>query len=339
MEQKLNTEALLEYSRAFAKRLNDYYFIDHNYIQGKEVLSFSEIKQVNLFIVKIIFEKWKDEMKKLKSPYFNYTHPTVSEALDNFMNILSQHIHIQKNDFYPLLVEATYDTLLLVLEPSQYFLHEFKKVSNHTVNLTRLKDIAKYLTINKGLMGVLIEKMRERNVEELHNKEMRQLFSEVYEENKNYIEPMEFRVKAFSDIHSLDLDKLYSNPQTSTNEMIFAENSEPKVPIYETTKLEEDNNVHKTYQKEESNVLGQYQQSKIDNLRNSISLNQKFIFINQLFNGNNLAYTEAIDDVEGSNTLKEAMDLIESKYAVPYHWQEDENEEVAHFYQLIRRKF
>ena len=119
----VNQSVLMQYSRSFAQKLTDYFFIDHQVIEGEEILKFCDIKQVNLLVIKLLFEKWQEETQKLRNPYFDYSRQDVQKALNNFMNILSQHISIRKDDFYVLVYEATKDALILALDPHLFFIN------------------------------------------------------------------------------------------------------------------------------------------------------------------------------------------------------------------------
>src|SRR5687768_1925565 len=102
----VNLAAVEEYSQSYAKRLSNYFFIDHDHITGKEILKFSDIHQINLFIINGLFDQWQQETAHFKSPYFDYDAEEVREALKAFMDTVSRHIIIRKDEFEPLLVKA-----------------------------------------------------------------------------------------------------------------------------------------------------------------------------------------------------------------------------------------
>ena len=164
---QINFEEINKYSQAFAQRLSDYFFIDHQTIEGKDILKFCDIQQVNLLILKNLFEKWQSETAKLKSPYFDYNKPEVKSALDTFMNALSQHIAIQKVHFLPLLVEATRDALYLILDPAKFYRNEIQKYAHSTFSVKRLQDIQKYIQYNKQLLKAFIEQLKKTGQESI----------------------------------------------------------------------------------------------------------------------------------------------------------------------------
>ncbi len=60
-------------------------------------------------------------------------------------------------------------------------------------------------------------------------------------------------------------------------------------------------------------------QSKIADLTKAIALHEKFLFINELFQGDNVPYNEFINKVNQLQTLDEALITI-NDYAGKYHW-------------------
>jgi hypothetical protein len=95
----------------FASKLADSFFLKNEKINGKEILSFCDIKQVNLFVVKELMRLWNAESEKWRSPFFNYESAEVQEVVAQFKIVLSNNISISKKDFVPLLKAATAQTL------------------------------------------------------------------------------------------------------------------------------------------------------------------------------------------------------------------------------------
>jgi hypothetical protein len=205
----LNLPEIDRYSQAFSRKMADYFFIDHSYITGKEILKFCDIQQVNLLIIKHLFDKWQGESSKFESPYFHYHHPQVQVALRAFMNVLSQHIQVHKNQFFPLLVSAVQDAFWLILNPIRFYQQEIAKTPVEHLNADYFKQIAKYIQFNKELLKALIQRFERTPVSSTD--EALRLLEEVYQENRHYIEPMDWRLKSFSDILSFDLNKIISH--------------------------------------------------------------------------------------------------------------------------------
>ncbi len=115
MDEKISLEAIALYGDAYAEKVLKGFFASKDNINGQEILSLCSVQQVNLFVVRELFKAWKEDTRKLKSPYFDFENPEVKEALDAFMNIASQHILISKAHFSPLLKKAVSQTLLVCI--------------------------------------------------------------------------------------------------------------------------------------------------------------------------------------------------------------------------------
>ena len=76
----------------------------------------------------------------------------------------------------------------------------------------------------------------------------------------------------------------------------------------------------------------------IDSIVGAISLNQKFGFINQLFHGDAVAYTQAIHELEHCRTFDEAQGILQSQYANKYMWRQSP-EEADDLLDIVRRRF
>lgn len=76
----------------------------------------------------------------------------------------------------------------------------------------------------------------------------------------------------------------------------------------------------------------------ITDLKQAINLNDKLLYIKDLFNGYNLAYSEAIDILNRFSSFKEAEDFLQSNYAVKNQWDTKEAT-VDKFYALLKRRY
>lgn len=77
---------------------------------------------------------------------------------------------------------------------------------------------------------------------------------------------------------------------------------------------------------------------KIVDLKSSISLNDKLLFIKDLFNGYSLAYSEAIELLNRYTTFAEADAFLQTNYALKNNWA-DKPQTVEKLYAVLRKKF
>lgn len=77
---------------------------------------------------------------------------------------------------------------------------------------------------------------------------------------------------------------------------------------------------------------------KIIDLKSSINLNDKLLFIKDLFNGYSLAYSEAIELLNRYTTFAEADAFLQTNYALKNNWA-DKPHTVEKLYAILRKKF
>lgn len=77
---------------------------------------------------------------------------------------------------------------------------------------------------------------------------------------------------------------------------------------------------------------------KIIDLKSSISLNDKLLFIKDLFNGYSLAYSEAVELLNRYTTFAEADAFLQTNYALKNNWA-DKPQTVEKLYVVLRKKF
>ncbi|GAB2550137.1 hypothetical protein [Spirosoma aerophilum] len=89
---------------------------------------------------------------------------------------------------------------------------------------------------------------------------------------------------------------------------------------------------------EPATVAEKFNRAPIESVARSISLNQKFRFINQLFNGNAVAYNQAVEEIDTLNNYGQALDLISYRYASQYLWDMS-SDEVSELVEILKRRF
>ena len=76
----------------------------------------------------------------------------------------------------------------------------------------------------------------------------------------------------------------------------------------------------------------------VRDLRKAIGINDRYVFINQLFRGDEVMYERSLKTINGFRILPEAEYWMERELKVKLGW--DENREATrHFYQLVKRRF
>ena len=86
----------------------------------------------------------------------------------------------------------------------------------------------------------------------------------------------------------------------------------------------------------EKTVADKLRQQPITDLKSAIGLNQKFLFMNDLFEGENEKFNDAINKINSFKTLQEALAYIDSEISSAW---DKENSSVINFMDLVERRF
>jgi hypothetical protein len=89
---------------------------------------------------------------------------------------------------------------------------------------------------------------------------------------------------------------------------------------------------------EKTEVVEVLKHEPIKDLRKAIGINDRFVFINELFRGDEPMYERSIKTINGFHIYPEAEYWINRELVVKLGWDK-ESEIVRHFYQLVKRRF
>ena len=78
--------------------------------------------------------------------------------------------------------------------------------------------------------------------------------------------------------------------------------------------------------------------NEVKDLKSMIKLNDKLLFVRDLFNGYSLAYSEAIELLNRYNDFKTADNFLKQNYATKNKWSENQNT-VDYFYEILNKRF
>jgi hypothetical protein len=447
MSNKFNANALTEYSKSYARRIVADYFQQHAIIGGRQILTLTPINQVNLFVISSLSDKWQADAEKFRSPYFDFTNAEVQEALQNFMNVVSQHISVRREHLEPLLADAVRRTLTLIFDPRAYFDDILRGQPDFTLTADTLKQITRYTKINQFIPAHITQRLNGRPF--IYVNQALNYLDEALTQHSHEIEYFDKYVTQFSEKLPIDLSVLlrghvlegfsgaptrsffdtatesavppaplvptapvmtpkapesepdYTEPSASEEptvstqpvaevEEVKAEpepivelresyrdedtvsggpmfldgntGPEPVAPISQPSQLQTgaistptvtevkpvytpaetahtlNDTLRETVTVEPVTVAETFHRAPIESVARSISLNQKFRFINQLFNGNTSAYNQAVEEIDTLNNYGQALDLISYRYASQYLWDMS-SDEVSELVEILKRRF
>jgi hypothetical protein len=338
MEGNINHELITSYSKEVSTKLMNDFFKQSSAIKGQQILQFCEVSQINFFIVKTLFENWKVEFDKLRSPYFDYQSEEVLMAARKFMNVLSKKILIQKDDFSPLLEAAVYKTVLLIFSPYEYYLQEINKPVFQQISIADLSDIQKYIKINGHLLQAYIDRFRADGIQAVFNDDAVRIFDEVCENIKGTPEDFEVYHKQLNKISPLDINTLYSNSENVSDE--FVEDNKPAESenINEKFKTEKKTLLDTLPAGQKEKIVDVHEKKPLDGIRQSITINQRFMFEKELFSSDKDEFEMVINYLDNCKSKQEAMEFVNENYALKKKW-DMEKEEVVEFFEIINKRF
>lgn len=341
MDEKISLDAIAQYGDAYADKVLKEFFSSKVKITGSEILSLCNVPQVNFFVIHELFKTWKEETSKLKSSYFDYETTDVQEALTNLMSVLSQNIAIDRSHFSPLLRKAVNQTLLVVFNPYDFF-SMIVTGQNNKLEVDSFKEELKYLKINKAPLEKMLQKLEEKGVKEITGNEAFSILDQILEEVNFNPEDVEDYLEKFSAVLPLDATKFYvTKPDpVATQSIPQKENiNKPATAAVKPTAapqaIKSKANINDTLTRQNRPTLIDNFQ-KIAKIKESLTINQKFMFTKVLFHGDFELFSQAVDHIDKLESIKTAIHYIENEHAGT--WDHD-SEEFHEFMELVEKRF
>ena len=139
----------------------------------------------------------------------------------------------------------------------------------------------------------------------------------------------------------------YEQPlETNPNDYLFESTLQiPTLPeeeivveVASEAQLPEELEVNNKFKEQKVEVAHLLENTHIKDLRKAISINDKYLFINELFAGDEALYERSIKQIQSYSILPEAIFWIQRELKIKLNWS-TENEVVQLFDQLVRRRF
>lgn len=114
--------------------------------------------------------------------------------------------------------------------------------------------------------------------------------------------------------------------------------TEQKTSIAEKYAAQQKTTIAEKFAAEQKMTLAdKLKMTRINDLRTAIGINQKFLFMNDLFEGENIIFNTALNRLNSCNSGDEAKTVL-SEYSLKYGWSGD-SERVMQFFELIERRY
>lgn len=137
-------------------------------------------------------------------------------------------------------------------------------------------------------------------------------------------------------------ERVMEHPIMQPQQSVIAPNIPPK-PIVPAVDLHETlpaapASINDQLKKEVLELGDLLNEAPVRDLKKAIGLNDRYVFIATLFNGDEGFYERCIKTLNAFSVLQEAEYWVKRELALKLGWQ-DENPTVRHFYQLLKRRF
>lgn len=337
MESNINFQEIQRYSQKYAEVVCNDFFANRDKVNGKELLEMTPVKQVNLFMVRTVFLQWQKEVDKIKSPYFDYDSPEVQKVLGKLMNVLSNHIAISRSDLQPILEKAVTEAILLIFSPYEYYIRQINDAENSRIHLSFLKEMSRYIKVNRHLIDSYVNRLENDGVDVLFTEDAFRVFNEVCESSQGAPEEFEPFLKEFSKSVPLSQESIYYESAESTpeerdeKEREFDDDDEPYVQ----------KSVHEKFAGEKEkpdSINDKLKKSTVSSLKRNISINQRFMFVRELFDNDEEAFDSTINMLDSCQNRQEAINFVRVNCIEGKNWDEG-SEEVGEFIEVVERRF
>jgi len=298
MSEKVTQDHLKKYATEFCAITLAKAYSDKDTLNGHELLKLTPVRKINQHIVSRLSAHWNSQLRNFNSPYFDFEAPEVKEALEHFSNVVSQHIALRREHLQPWLQDVVEKTLAPLAVAQVLTETEEELVRQFSQTHPLLLDVA----------------APEPNVAP---KPVSSFFSLV-EEEEPAVEPV-----------------------VENKPILEAKPEEPQAPVAERPAPAPES-LNSRFQVPASPVgTDPYYGSvklKLENIGQSISLAQRFMFVGQLFKGDFEAFSQSIQILDNAPDWDTAQSYIYKSLVERYDW-DVKSEAVVELVTLVKRKF
>lgn len=321
-------------SQKIGETICDKTFQNYTKIDGEHLISLTNSRQVNSFIIRSLFAQWRKEVEKLESPYFDFKHEKVQKALKNFMNVLSNHISIDRNHLEPILNQAIADTILISFEPRIFL----ESVLDRSQKPQDFKLQFKYIKNNRELFKNLVDQIGDFDTKA----SILQAYDELKRKDQEEIDPKTFMEKLNSSTLLSSLFEVKEEPKPAPapkpEPVAPKAATEQPAPVAQKPKEEKLSSTlnDRFEQGPKGQTLAEKLQRKVNkSIEASLTLNEKFMFQNNLFHGDNSRMKQAFTAIDQAQDLQDALNKANT---FNDGWDMD-SEEVEAFMGVLERRF
>ncbi|ODS77688.1 MAG: hypothetical protein ABS46_17895 [Cytophagaceae bacterium SCN 52-12] len=308
MSEKVTFETLKKYATEFCAITLAKAYSSKDTLSGHDLLKLTPVRKINQHIVARLSAHWNSQLQHFNSPYFDFNSDEVKTALEHFSNVVSQHIALKREHLQPWLQDIVEKTLAplagagVMSESDEDLVRQFSSVHPLVIEIQRKEAAA---TAPGSAKSVSFFNIVEEEAEE--TKQALPTAAVAEEKQEQQADKKE------------EAPKAAAAPQAGRPESL---NSRFKVELpdysgdlnYGSVKV------------------------KLENIGQSISLAQRFMFVGQLFKGDFEAFSHSVQTLDSAPDWDTAHAYITQNLAGKYGW-DLKNEAVTELIALTKRKF
>lgn len=154
------------------------------------------------------------------------------------------------------------------------------------------------------------------------------------------LEEMKKTLESRDMIHAQNKPQIVFDPVEDTPTLTHQKTTlvAPRKEIHEVLPVENSASLNEKLNQQQPELSHSLQDIAIKDLRKGIGVNDRFLFINELFRGDEVMYERSIKTINGFTIYAEAEYWIKRELKLKLAWNED-NPVVRQFDQLVRRRF
>ena len=157
------------------------------------------------------------------------------------------------------------------------------------------------------------------------------------------IAPVSFIKKEVEEEEVISVPKIKSKPKSQLDLHFDPMNEIPTFSQYKIGKevneaVEQQESFNDRLKENRTELLHSLKETPIRDLRKGIGINDRFVFISELFRGDEPMYERSIKTINSFNIYPEAEYWMNRELKIKLGW-DDTKEIVKHFYQLVKRRF
>jgi hypothetical protein len=198
------------------------------------------------------------------------------------------------------------------------------------------KEEIKYLKINKAPLDRLLQRLIDKGVTEISGNEGFAILDQILEEVNFNPEDVDAYLEKFSAVVPLDVSKFYVKKSEPSPEIKAATNgAERPAEVAVEEKKIKNNALYDSLTKGTRPSLADNFQ-KIGKIKDSLTINQKFMFTKVLFHGDFELFSKAVEHLDRQDNMKGALRYIEQEHSSTW---DKESEEFHEFMELVEKRF